>query len=65
MTDSLCIGPGQLAASNADQARKAAAIAKEAGRTIVAPGEVRRMLALKGQTAMAPAAGESISSRRY
>ena len=62
LEDSLYIGPGQLAAGNADQVRKAVAIAEEAGRTIAAPGEVRQMLALRGTTAVAIAGAKSISS---
>jgi len=52
LEDSLYIGPGQLAASNAEQVRKVVAIARGVGRTIAGPTEVRRLLALKDKTAI-------------
>jgi uncharacterized protein (DUF849 family) len=50
LEDNLYIGPGQLAASNAKQVRKAVALAGEFGRRVAEPKEVRELLALKGAT---------------
>jgi uncharacterized protein (DUF849 family) len=50
LEDSLYIGPGRLAASNAEQVRKAVALARELGRRPAEPKEVREMLALRGTT---------------
>ncbi|WP_432182816.1 3-keto-5-aminohexanoate cleavage protein [Streptomyces sp. NBC_00063] len=54
LEDNLYIGPGQLAASNAQQVGKAVAIAQELGRTIAEPKKVRELLALKGTTRIEP-----------
>ena len=48
LEDSLWIGPGQLAASNAEQVRKARAILEELGLEVATPAEARAMLQLKG-----------------
>ena len=48
LEDSLWIGPGQLATSNAEQVRKARAILEELGLEIATPAEARAMLQLKG-----------------
>ncbi|MGQ3672746.1 3-keto-5-aminohexanoate cleavage protein [Xanthobacter sp. TB0136] len=48
LEDSLFIGRGQLAASNADQVSKVRRILEELGHEIATPGEARAMLALKG-----------------
>ena len=48
LEDSLWIGPGQLAASNAEQVRKVRAILEELGLEIATPAEARAMLQLKG-----------------
>jgi 3,5-dioxohexanoate:acetyl-CoA acetone transferase len=50
LEDNLYIGPGELAASNAQQVRKAVALAEELGRKAAEPKEVRELLALKGTT---------------
>lgn len=49
LEDSLHIGRGQLASSNAEQVTKIAAILKELGFDIATPAEARVMLALKGK----------------
>lgn len=49
LEDSLHIGRGQLASSNAQQVAKIAAILKELGLDIATPAEVRTLLALKGK----------------
>ena len=48
LEDSLFIGRGQLAHSNADQVRKIRTILEELGREIATPDEARAMLELKG-----------------
>jgi len=48
LEDSLYIGPGQLAHSNADQVRKIRSMLEELGLEIATPVETRAMLALKG-----------------
>jgi len=48
LEDSLWIGPGELAKSNADQVAKVARILRELGIGIATPAEARAMLALKG-----------------
>jgi uncharacterized protein (DUF849 family) len=52
LEDSLHIGRGQLAASNAQQVTKIAAILRELGFDIATPAEARALLALKGKTAV-------------
>jgi len=49
LEDSLWIGAGKLATSNADQVRKIVAILAELGLTPATPSEVRTMLGLKGR----------------
>ena len=48
LEDSLFIGRGQLATSNAQQVRKIRSIIEELGHEIATPAEAREMLALKG-----------------
>lgn len=48
LEDSLWIGPGQLAKTNADQVRAARQIVEGLGLAIATPDEARAMLALKG-----------------
>jgi uncharacterized protein (DUF849 family) len=48
MEDSLWIGPGQLAKSNAEQVTKARQIIEGLGLEIASPDEARQLLALKG-----------------
>jgi uncharacterized protein (DUF849 family) len=48
LEDSLFIGRGQLAASNAEQVQKVRRIIEELGYEIAAPDEAREMLGLKG-----------------
>lgn len=48
LEDSLYIGPGQLAESNADQVRKIRSIIENLGLQIATPQEARERLALKG-----------------
>jgi uncharacterized protein (DUF849 family) len=48
LEDSLWLGPGQLATSNADQVRKIRLIIENLGGQIATPAEARAMLALKG-----------------
>jgi uncharacterized protein (DUF849 family) len=48
LEDSLWIGPGQLAKSNADQVKKARQILEGLGLEIASPDEAREILALKG-----------------
>lgn len=52
LEDSLYIGPGKLARSNAAQVERAVALAGQLGRTVASPDQVRSMLALKGTTAI-------------
>jgi uncharacterized protein (DUF849 family) len=49
LEDSLYIGPGQLATSNAQQVRKIRTILEELSLEIASPDETREMLRLKGQ----------------
>jgi uncharacterized protein (DUF849 family) len=48
LEDNLTIGPGKLAASNAEQVRKIRAIVEELGLAVATPAEARANLALKG-----------------
>ncbi|MET7400330.1 3-keto-5-aminohexanoate cleavage protein [Dactylosporangium sp. NPDC005572] len=48
LEDSLYIGKGELATSNAQQVRKIRAAVEDLGRAIATPGEARAMLGLKG-----------------
>jgi len=48
MEDSLFIGRGELASSNADQVKKIREIVESLGRTVATPDEARRRLGLKG-----------------
>jgi uncharacterized protein (DUF849 family) len=48
LEDSLWIGKGRLAASNAEQVRKIRAIVEALGREIATPDDARAMLGLKG-----------------
>ena len=47
--DSLWIGPGRLAKSNADQVRKILHVLEGLSLDIVSPDEARQMLGLKGR----------------
>lgn len=53
LEDSLTIGPGRLASSNAEQVRKIRRILSELGLDIATPAEAREMLQLKGQARVA------------
>jgi uncharacterized protein (DUF849 family) len=48
LEDSLFIGPGALAKSNADQVTKIRGIVESLGRTIATPAQARERLGLKG-----------------
>ena len=48
LEDSLYIGPGEKATSNAEQVRKVRSIVENLGRTIATPDEARQRLGLKG-----------------
>ena len=48
LEDSLYIGPGEFAASNADQVKKIRRIIEELGFEAATPAEAREILALKG-----------------
>jgi uncharacterized protein (DUF849 family) len=48
LEDSLWIGPGRLASSNAEQVRKARQIIEGLGLAVASPAEAREILALKG-----------------
>jgi uncharacterized protein (DUF849 family) len=48
LEDSLWIGPGQLARSNAEQVAKARRLVEEFGLEIATPDEARAILSLKG-----------------
>ncbi|MBU6358100.1 MAG: 3-keto-5-aminohexanoate cleavage protein, partial [Rhodospirillales bacterium] len=48
LEDSLWIGPGQLAESNAQQVRKVRQILEGLGLEIATPDEARQILSLKG-----------------
>ncbi len=52
LEDSLYIGPGKLAESNADQVRKIRTIIEEMGLQVATPDEARTRLALKGNDAV-------------
>jgi uncharacterized protein (DUF849 family) len=49
LEDSLHIGRGQLAISNAEQVKKIAGIVEDLGFEIVTPADARTILALKGK----------------
>jgi uncharacterized protein (DUF849 family) len=49
LEDSLHIGRGQLAVSNAEQVAKIACILKDLGFDVATPAEARAILALKGK----------------
>jgi uncharacterized protein (DUF849 family) len=51
LEDSLWIGPGRLARSNAEQVVMVCEMAAECGRTLATPGEARELLGLKGVAA--------------
>lgn len=53
LEDSLYIGKGELARSNADQVRKIRTIVEALGREVATPAEARRRLGLKGADAVA------------
>jgi uncharacterized protein (DUF849 family) len=53
LEDSLTIGPGRLASSNAEQVRKIRRILTELGLDIATPAEAREMLQLKGRAQVA------------
>jgi uncharacterized protein (DUF849 family) len=48
LEDSLWIGPGQLAKTNADQVRKARSLIEGLGLEVASPDDARHMLELKG-----------------
>ncbi|MBX2881229.1 MAG: 3-keto-5-aminohexanoate cleavage protein [Granulosicoccus sp.] len=48
LEDNLWIGPGELAASNADQVLKVRSIIENLGMTVASPADAREMLQLKG-----------------
>jgi uncharacterized protein (DUF849 family) len=48
LEDSLYIGPGKLASSNAEQVAKIRRLIEELGYQVATPAEARQMLALKG-----------------
>jgi uncharacterized protein (DUF849 family) len=48
LEDSLWIGPGQLAKTNADQVRKARQIIEGLGLEVATPDDAREILQLKG-----------------
>ena len=52
LEDSLYIGPGELAHSNADQVRRIRAILAELSLEVATPAEARSMLGLKGSAAV-------------
>jgi uncharacterized protein (DUF849 family) len=54
LEDSLWIGKGRLAESNAQQVRKIRAVVEDMGKQIATPDEARAMLALRGRTAANP-----------
>jgi uncharacterized protein (DUF849 family) len=51
LEDSLWIGRGRLAESNAQQVRKIRAIVEDMGKPTATPAEARAMLALRGKEA--------------
>ena len=48
LEDSLFLGRGQMAASNAEQVTKIRRLVEELGHEVATPAEARQMLALKG-----------------
>ena len=52
LEDSLWLGPGKLAESNAAQVRKVRQIIEGLGLEIATPDEARKILALKGKAAV-------------
>ena len=48
LEDSLYIGPGKLASSNAEQVTRIRRIVEDLGHQIATPAEARQMLGLKG-----------------
>lgn len=48
LEDSIFLGPGRLAQSNAEQVARIREIAEGMGRTVATPDEAREMLDLKG-----------------
>src|SRR5689334_11737401 len=48
LEDSLWLGKGRLAESNAQQVRKIRAVVEDLGRQVATPAEARAMLALRG-----------------
>jgi uncharacterized protein (DUF849 family) len=50
LEDSLWIGKGQLAKTNADQVAKIRRILEELGLEVATPDDARRILKLKGKT---------------
>jgi len=53
LEDSLWIGPGKLAETNAQQVRAARQIIEGLGLEVATPAEARRILDLKGRNAVA------------
>ncbi len=53
LEDSLWLGPGKLAESNAAQVRAARQIVEAMGLEIASPDDARQNLGLKGRTAVA------------
>jgi uncharacterized protein (DUF849 family) len=53
LEDSLWLGPGKLAESNAAQVRAARAMIEAMGLSVAAPDEAREILKLKGRAAVA------------
>jgi uncharacterized protein (DUF849 family) len=53
LEDSLWIGPGQLARSNAEQVTKARALIEGLGLEVATPDDARSMLELKGADSVA------------
>ncbi|MGV9361207.1 3-keto-5-aminohexanoate cleavage protein [Amycolatopsis sp. NPDC003731] len=51
LEDSLWIGKGQLAESNAQQVRKIRAVVEDLGKTVATPADARALLALRGGNA--------------
>ena len=52
LEDSLWIGPGELARSNAEQVHKMRRILEELGLTAATPAQARQLLQLKGADAV-------------
>jgi uncharacterized protein (DUF849 family) len=53
LEDSLWLGPGQLAKTNADQVKKVRQIIEGLGLEIAGPNDAREILELKGGSAVA------------